>query len=125
MNHNQPIIINVKTAYLGEQSQPENRRFAFAYTITITNNSTIATRLLSRHWIITDANNVVQEVKGKGVIGQQPRILPGDSYTYSSGAILETQVGTMEGNYKMRTDVGDIFNVSIPIFSLTRPYALH
>ncbi len=125
MSQAQPITITVKTLYLDEQSQPEYQRFAFSYTITIENNSDIPTQLLSRHWIITDANNMVQEVKGDGVIGEQPRILPGDSYTYSSGAVLETQVGTMEGSYQMRTDAGDLFHVSIPTFSLTCPHSLH
>ena len=125
MTDSQPITVKVKTTYLDNHSRPEQSRFAFAYTITIENHSDIATQLLSRHWIITDANDVVQEVQGNGVIGQQPRILPGDSYTYSSGAVLETQVGTMEGSYEMRTDKGDVFNVPIPAFSLTRPHALH
>ncbi|MGH1440535.1 MAG: Co2+/Mg2+ efflux protein ApaG [Cellvibrionaceae bacterium] len=121
----QPIMIKVKTAYLDDHSQPEKKRFAFAYTITIENNSDQPAQLLSRHWIITDANNVVQEVEGMGVVGQQPRILPGDSYTYSSGAVLETQVGTMEGTYQMQSDSGESFNIPIPAFSLTRPHALH
>ena len=120
-----PIQVKVKTAYLEEQSQPEKKRFAFSYTITIENNSDKPAKLLSRHWIITDANNAVQEVQGMGVIGEQPRILPGDSYTYSSGAVLETQVGTMEGSYQMQSDNGDNFNIPIPAFSLTRPHALH
>lgn len=121
----QPIAVKVKTAYLSEHSQPEHKRFAFAYTITIENNSDQAAQLISRHWIITDANDVVQEVQGMGVIGKQPRILPGDSYTYSSAAVLETQVGTMEGTYQMQSDNGDNFNIPIPLFSLTRPHALH
>jgi len=121
----QPIIIKVKTAYLDDHSQPDKKRFAFAYTITIENNSNKPAQLLSRHWIITDANNVIQEIEGMGVVGQQPRILPGDSYTYSSGAILETQVGTMEGTYQMQSDSGENFNIPIPAFSLTRPHALH
>ncbi|MEO0442502.1 MAG: Co2+/Mg2+ efflux protein ApaG [Pseudomonadota bacterium] len=125
MNDSQPISIKVKSNYIGEQSQPEHKRFTFAYTVTIENNSDIPAQLVRRHWIITDANNVVQEVKGEGVIGQQPRILPGDSFTYSSGAILETQVGTMEGSYEMQTDAGETFKVPIPAFSLTRPHALH
>lgn len=120
-----PIKIKVKTGYLDEHSQPEQNRFAFAYTITIENNSDKPAQLLSRHWIITDANNVIQEVQGMGVVGQQPRILPGDSYTYSSGAVLETQVGTMEGTYQMQSDKGERFNIPIPAFSLTRPQALH
>ena len=119
------IQVKVKTMYLDEQSQPEKKRFAFAYTITIENNSDQAAQLLSRHWIITDADNSVQEVQGMGVIGQQPRILPGDNYTYSSAAVLATRVGTMEGSYQMQTDNGDTFNVPIPAFSLTCPKSLH
>jgi ApaG protein len=119
------INIKVKSAYLDEQSQPDKHRYAFAYTITIENNSDEPTQLLSRHWVITDANNITQEVQGMGVVGQQPRILPGDSYTYSSGAVLETQAGTMEGTYEMQTDDGETFSVPIPAFSLTRPQSLH
>ena len=119
------INIKVKSAYLDEQSQPDKHRYAFAYTITIENNSDEPTQLLSRHWVITDANNITQEVQGMGVVGQQPRILPGDSYTYSSGAVLETQAGTMEGAYEMQTDDGETFSVPIPAFSLTRPQSLH
>ncbi len=125
MTDNQTIAIKVKTAYLDDHSQPEKSRFAFAYTITIENHSNKPAQLLSRHWIITDADNAVQEVEGIGVVGQQPRILPGDSYTYSSAAVLETQAGTMEGSYKMQTDSGESFNVPIPTFSLTRPQSLH
>lgn len=121
----QPIVITAKTAYLDEHSQPDKSRFAFAYTITIENNSDQAAQLLSRHWIITDTNSHIQEVEGPGVIGQQPRILPGESYTYSSGAVIETQAGTMEGSYEMQTDTGERFQVPIPAFALTRPQSLH
>ena len=120
-----PIRISAKTAYLEKESQPDKHRFAFAYTITIENNSDVAATLMSRHWIITDAKNVIQEVEGMGVVGEQPRILPGESFTYTSGAVLETQVGTMEGMYEMQTDTGETFNVPIPVFSLTRPHSLH
>ena len=119
------IEVKVKSTYLDDQSQSGKQRFAFAYTVTIENHSDEAAQLLSRHWVITDANNNVQEIKGMGIAGQQPRILPGDSYTYSSGAVLETQAGTMEGSYQMQTDDGGRFNVPIPAFSLTRPQSLH
>jgi ApaG protein len=119
------IRISVETAYLDKYSQPEKNRFAFAYTISIENCSQIATQLLSRHWIITDAKNSIQEVVGDGVIGEQPHILPGRKYTYSSNAVLETNVGTMEGTYTMRTADGKVFNVPIPMFSLAKPQALH
>lgn len=119
------IKIAVKTAYLDQHSQPEKNRFAFAYTISIENCSDISAQLLSRHWIITDAKNTVQEVVGDGVVGEQPHILPGEKYTYSSNAVLETTVGTMEGTYTMRTNDGKVFNVPIPAFSLARPQSLH
>lgn len=120
-----PIVISVKSTWLEKQSQPENKRFAFAYKVTIKNNSDHPAKLVSRHWIITNANNVTQEVKGEGVIGRQPRILPGESFVYTSGAILETPVGTMEGTYDMQTDTGETFTVTIPAFVLNRPNSLH
>lgn len=119
------IQITVKTAYLENQSDPRNGRFAFAYTIRIDNQSSYTAQLLSRHWIITDANNKVQEVQGDGVIGEQPTIDPGSHYTYSSSAMLETEAGTMEGSYTMISPEGDTFQVPIPAFSLTHPNALH
>ncbi len=119
------IRISVNTAYLATQSQPEKDRFAFSYTISIENCSSISTQLLSRHWVITDENETVQEVVGDGVVGEQPHIPPGEKYTYSSGTVLETQVGTMEGTYTMRSEDGNVFEVPIPMFSLTRPQSLH
>jgi ApaG protein len=119
------INISIETAYLEQHSEPHNNRFAFSYTVTINNTGDQAAQLISRHWIITDANNAVQEVQGMGVIGQQPRILPGASYTYSSGSVLETQAGTMEGSYQMQTDSGDNFDVVIPAFLLKNQQALH
>ncbi len=120
-----PINITVKTSYLEEYSQPEQQRYVFAYTVTIENNSDQAAKLLNRHWIITDANNIVQEVQGVGVVGQQPYIPPGETYSYSSNAILETQTGTMEGSYEMQNDKGEHYKVPIPLFSLICPRALH
>lgn len=119
------IKITVSTKYLEEYSQPHNQRFAFAYTISIQNCSETPTQLLSRHWIITDAKNTVQEVIGDGVIGEQPHILPGETFTYSSNAVLETSVGTMEGNYTMQTENGRELKVPVPMFSLSRPQSLH
>ena len=121
----QPIAITVKTAYLDKQSQPELKRFVFAYTITITNTGDISAQLLKRHWIITDANNVQQEVRGGGVVGETPKIAPGEHYTYTSGIVLETKAGTMEGYYQMRTDDGLMFDAPIPVFALTHPKSLH
>ena len=125
METTQPISITVKTAYLDEQSQPELRRFVFAYTITIANRGNIPTQLLKRHWVITDANDVRQEVLGDGVVGEKPHIAPGGQYTYTSGVVLETEAGTMEGHYQMQTDDGWKFDAPIPTFALTHPKSLH
>ncbi len=119
------ITVNVKTQYLAEHSQPASKRFAFAYTITIANNSAQAVQLLRRHWIITDGNRKIEHVRGDGVIGQQPWIAPQKSFTYTSGAILETPVGTMEGSYEMQHEGGACFEALIPRFSLNKPGALH
>ena len=119
------INIEVATRYLADASKEKQQRFAFAYTITIKNDGEQAAQLLNRHWVITDATNAVQEVKGAGVVGEQPRILPGKSYAYTSGSVLKTDVGTMEGSYEMQTDDGSKFIVKIPAFSLSRPQALH
>lgn len=119
------IAVSARTAYLAEQSDPENGRHVFAYTICITNNGTVAAQLISRHWIITDANNRVQEVKGPGVIGEQPLLQPGDSFEYSSGSVIATAVGTMRGSYQMRTADGVEFDADIPEFTLSMPRVLH
>lgn len=122
---NHDIKIRVKSTYLDEQSQPDRSRFAFAYSITIENNSDTPAQLISRHWIITDTKNNIQDVKGDGVIGKQPRIMPRESFSYTSAAVIETTAGTMEGSYKMQRDNGENFIVTIPTFSLTKPQALH
>lgn len=119
------INIEIVTRYLIDAAREKQRRFAFAYTVTIKNDGEQAAQLLNRHWVITDATNAVQEVKGAGVVGEQPRILPGKSYTYTSGSVLKTDAGTMEGSYEMQTDDGETFTVVIPVFSLSRPQALH
>lgn len=119
------VKITVKTQYLAEHSTPTAGRFAFAYTITITNNGDTPVQLLRRHWIITDGNRKIQEVRGDGVVGVQPVIAPGQSHTYTSGAVLETPIGTMEGSYQMQTESGDLFDALIPRFSLAKPGALH
>lgn len=120
-----PIQVTVLPEYLPSQSEPESRRFAFAYHITITNNGSRPAQLLSRHWHIVDGNNERKEVQGDGVVGEQPLIEPGDSYRYSSGVILETPVGTMEGSYQMVAPDGDTFDAPIPTFVLAAPGALH
>ncbi len=119
------IQVKVETTYIAEQSIPEQDRFIFAYTITITNRGSIAATLMRRHWTITDADNKVQEIHGDGVVGEQPLIQPGESYRYTSGAMLETPVGCMEGNYDMIADDGVEFDVKIPVFSLSIPHTLH
>lgn len=119
------IGIDVETAYIADQSDPDNDRFVFAYTICISNRGSVAAQLISRHWVITDANQQVQEVKGLGVVGQQPHLDPGESFRYTSGAILETPVGCMEGSYQMRADDGNEFDAPIPAFRLATPNLLH
>lgn len=122
---NNDIVIDVATRYLPEQSTPAENRFVFAYTITISNRGGEAVRLLNRHWRITDANNRVQEVRGEGVVGEQPLIEAGGSFRYTSGSLLETPVGTMEGSYEMISTSGRSFNAPIAVFSLAQPGALH
>ena len=119
------IDISVKTTYLPEQSAPDADRYAFAYTITIANSGTVPARLLTRHWIITDANNQVREVRGEGVVGEQPYLEPGASFEYTSGAIIETPVGTMRGSYQMVAADGAAFDAEIPQFTLSIPRILH
>lgn len=111
--------------YLAEQSDPENDRYVFAYTITIRNTGQIAAQLVSRHWIITDANNAVQEVRGLGVVGKQPLLQPGESFEYTSGSSLTTPIGTMKGSYQMVAEDGTHFSAEIPEFVLALPRVLH
>ena len=122
---NNPVKIHVMVQYLEHQSRPDRNQYAFAYTITILNNGDEAVRLLNRHWIITDGNNKVQEVQGEGVIGKQPKIEPGSNFQYTSGAIIETNVGTMEGHYEMITASGKPFIAPIDMFALVRKASLH
>ena len=119
------INIEVETDYLDDQSEPREQRYVFAYTITIRNEGEIPAKLLTRHWIITDANGRVQEVRGDGVVGEQPYLKPGQGFRYSSGAVLETPVGTMQGSYKMVADDGAKFDAPIPAFRLAMPGMLH
>jgi ApaG protein len=119
------IRIQVATSYIDEQSEPDADRYVFAYTITISNNGDVAAKLLSRHWIITDANGKVQEVSGDGVVGEQPHLNPGERFRYSSGAVLETPVGAMQGLYRMETDSGASFDAPIAPFTLAVPGLLH
>ncbi len=119
------IQIQVETAYIQEQSIPEENRYVFAYTITIKNEGGISARLMNRHWIITDANNKVQEVRGEGVVGEQPNLTPGDIFQYTSAAMIETPVGCMQGSYQMITENGVEFDAEIPAFNLSTPHILH
>ncbi|HZX51246.1 Co2+/Mg2+ efflux protein ApaG [Pseudomonas sp. XK-1] len=119
------VDVSVVTRYLPEQSQPEQNRFAFAYTVTVTNNGQVPAKLLSRHWIITNGDGRVQEVRGAGVIGQQPLIEPGHSHTYSSGTVMSSRVGTMQGSYQMLAEDGKHFDATIAPFRLAVPGSLH
>lgn len=119
------IRVQVKPNYIDEQSEPNAHRFVFSYTVTIQNTGNIAAKLLTRHWVITDANGKVQEVIGEGVVGYQPYLKPGEGFEYTSGAILETPLGTMQGVYRMIADDGTKFDAAIPVFTLVRPHTLH
>lgn len=121
---NNKISIRVKTHYLREQTIAQ-QRYVYSYTITIANDGGEPAQLISRHWRIRDANDNVQEVRGMGVIGEQPLIDPGKSYTYTSGVVLETETGMMEGSYQMRAQSGDAFDAEIPAFALVPPHAIH
>ena len=118
------IGIAVDTVYLEDQSEPRERRYVFAYTITIRNEGVVAAKLLTRHWIITDADGRVQEVRGDGVVGEQPRLAPGQGFRYSSGAVIETPVGSMQGSYQMQTDDGERSDALIAPFRLAKPGVL-
>jgi len=119
------IRVDVDTSYLEDQSDPKEQRFVFSYTITIRNEGSVPARLLTRHWIITDSNGKVQEVRGEGVVGEQPYLKPGQGFRYSSGAVLETPVGAMQGSYQMVSDDGEQFDAPISPFRLAMPGLLH
>src|SRR3569623_766461 len=125
MNRPYEIAIRVATRFLDDQSTPADNRFVFSYTITIENSGQHPARLLTRHRIITDSNGKVQEVRGDGVVGEQPWMRPGERYEYTSGAVLETAVGTMRGSYQMLADDGTRFDAAIPQFTLSVPRTLH
>jgi ApaG protein len=115
------ITVEVETTYLDEQSDPDQLRYVFMYTITIRNEGSVSARLLSRHWIITDANGDVQEVRGEGVVGEHPHLVPGKDYRYKSAAVLKTPVGAMQGSYEMLGDDGQRFDAPIAPFRLAMP----
>ena len=125
MNLNRAIKIEVNARYLQEQSDPAAERYAFAYSVEITNQGTETVKLLNRYWRITDDNNKVEEVRGEGVIGHQPVIHPGQTFHYTSGAIIETEFGTMQGSYEMLASNGETFEATIPPFLLSLPDTVH
>ena len=119
------IQIEVQTRYLPDQSEPEDERFAFAYTVRMTHLGGAPAQLVDRHWVITDADDCVEEVRGPGVVGQTPRLEPGQSFEYTSGAVLRTPVGHMQGSYGWQTDDERRFRSPIPGFVLSMPRVLH
>lgn len=119
------IRVDVSTSYVDDQSKPDESRYVFSYTITIHNEGTVPAKLLTRHWVITDANGKVQEVRGEGVVGEQPHLQPGQGFRYSSGAVIETPVGAMQGSYQMVSDDGARFDAEIAPFRLAKPGLLH
>ena len=119
------ITVAANATYVADQSDPSRDQYVFAYRITVTNTGSVAAQLISRHWIITDSEHRVQEVKGLGVVGQQPVLKPGESFEYTSGANLATPVGTMRGTYQMVADDGSAFDATIPPFTLSVPRVLH
>jgi ApaG protein len=119
------ITVTTRTTYVPGQSDTERGRYVFAYTITLKNTGTVAAQLISRHWIITDANNQVQEVRGLGVVGEQPKLAPEQTFEYTSGPAIATPVGTMRGTYQMVGDDGSEFEAPIPEFTLSIPRILH
>jgi len=125
MSERNKIIVETAPQYIASQSSPKEDRYVFAYTITITNAGIIPAKLLSRHWLITDSNGKIQEIKGEGVIGEQPYLKPGESFRYSSGAMIETPVGVMQGKYLLISDNGENFKAPIPKFTLSIPRTLH
>jgi ApaG protein len=127
MENDDKYLVNItaRVSYLADQSDEAGGRFVFAYTILLNNAGQVPVQLISRHWIITDANHHVQEVRGQGVVGEQPRLNPGQSFEYSSGTVLATQVGTMSGSYRMLAEDGTEFDAPIPQFVLSVPRVLH
>jgi ApaG protein len=119
------VEVEVGARFVPDQSKPEAGHYVFAYTVSLRNLGALPVRLQSRHWVITDANGKVEEVRGEGVVGEQPRLQPGESYNYTSGAVLETQVGTMRGTYLFHADDGTDFEAPIPEFVLSVPRTLH
>ena len=124
-DHRYRIQVDVRSTYVVEHSSPDDGRYVFAYTVTIRNTGEVAAQLRTRHWIITDANARVQEVRGDGVVGEQPRLAPGEAFQYTSAAMLETPVGSMYGSYQMVADDGHRFDAPIAAFTLSVPNVVH
>lgn len=122
---NYQITVEAVSQFVPDQSKPDDNHYVFAYTITVRNEGAVAAQLLSRHWVIKDANGKVREVTGEGVVGEQPHVEPGEGFQYTSGAVLETSVGTMRGSYRMLADDGREFEAEIPEFTLSIPRTLH
>ena len=125
MTEQYEFAISVEPRYIEKESDPETNRYVFAYTITISNTGAQAAQLMNRHWVITNGDGERQEVRGKGVVGEQPLIPPGESFRYTSAAVLETAVGAMHGSYEFEGDSGNVFDVDIPAFSLSVPNVVH
>jgi len=119
------INISVDVNFIESQSDIASNQFVFSYTVKITNNGEIGAQLLTRHWKIEDESGKIEDVIGEGVVGQQPHLSPGESYEYTSGAVLKTQTGSMHGSYGMIDDLGNRFDAQIPLFVLSRAYTLH
>ncbi|MGY4517027.1 Co2+/Mg2+ efflux protein ApaG [Lysobacter sp. HA18] len=119
------IGVEVQAHYVESESSPDHDRYVFAYTVRVQNQGTVAAQLLGRHWVITDAHGQVREVEGDGVVGHQPHLEPGQAFEYTSGAVLETDLGTMRGSYRMQAEDGTRFEAPIPAFTLTVPRTLH
>jgi ApaG protein len=125
MNNDQKIHISVTPQYLEEQSVPDSNQFVFAYTVLMENRGNVAAKLLTRHWIITDSEGKTEEVRGPGVVGETPHLKPGERFQYTSGAILQTPVGSMMGSYQMQDENGDMFDAIIPTFTLSARVVFH
>ena len=125
MSDKYKIAVSSEVSYISSQSDPSANKFVFAYTITISNRGNLSARLIDRHWIITDSNGKIEEVKGEGVIGETPDLKPGASFRYTSGSMLQTPIGSMEGSYGMRAEDGTMFTAPIPLFTLSKPNSLH
>ena len=125
MPDDQRIQITVTPQYLWDQSSPEDNQYVFAYTVNMENTGQVGAQLLSRHWIITDSEGQTEEVRGPGVVGEHPNLKPGESFQYTSGAILKTPVGAMTGSYRMRDENGELFDAMIPVFTLSAEVVFH